>query len=231
LLLLAPNVGDPPIALVLAVAGVAVALPALVRLLPEGTLRARPGLPTTILLRGVLTFAFFGANAYLPLLLIDVRGTSATEAGLVLTSATLSWTTGSWIQANRNASWGPARLIRIGQAVVLVGLATTAVLLLPGVPVAVAVVTWGVTGLGMGLAYASLSLMVLRDAPEGETGNATAALQLSDVMGTALGTGLGSAFVALAIGTGSSVGVGIALAFAVSVAVAMGGLVLGRRLH
>jgi MFS family permease len=231
LLLMAPTIGDPPLAVALAVAGVVIALPAVVRLLPDGTLRARSGLPTTILLRGVLTFAFFGANAYLPLALIDVRGTSATEAGVVLTSATLSWTTGSWIQANRNAVWGAARLVRIGMAVLVVGLATTSVVLLPGVPVAVAVVTWGITGLGMGLNYSSLSLLVLRDAPEGETGNATAALQLSDVLGTTLGTGLGSALVAIAIGTGSTVGVGIALAFAVSVAVAAGGLALSRRLR
>jgi hypothetical protein len=99
------------------------------------------------------------------------------------------------------------------------------------VPVTIAVVTWGITGLGMGLCYASLSLMVLRDAPEGEAGNATAALQLSDVLGTTLGTGLGSALVAFAIGAGSSVGAGIALAFAVSVVATFGGLVLGRRLR
>jgi MFS family permease len=44
-------------------AGVAGGLPALRRLVPPGTLTARPGLPATILTRGLLTFAFFGADA------------------------------------------------------------------------------------------------------------------------------------------------------------------------
>jgi hypothetical protein len=129
------------------------------------------------------------------------------------------------------ATWGAPRLIRLGMVFVLAGTATTAAVLLPGVPVAVAMVTWAVTGLGMGLTYSSISLLVLRDAPEGEAGKATAAMQLSDVLGTALGAGLGSALVAVAIGAGSTVDVGIGLAFGVSVIAALGGLALGRRLR
>src|SRR5450755_758008 len=49
--------------LALIAAGLLVELPALRRLVPEGTLAARPGLPATILSRGMLTFAFFGADA------------------------------------------------------------------------------------------------------------------------------------------------------------------------
>ena len=46
----------------LVLAGAAVGLPALRRLLPPGALTARPGLPATILSRGLLTFTFFGAR-------------------------------------------------------------------------------------------------------------------------------------------------------------------------
>jgi hypothetical protein len=42
-------------------------LPALRRLVPAGTLTGRPGLPATIASRGLLTFAFFGADAYVTL--------------------------------------------------------------------------------------------------------------------------------------------------------------------
>src|SRR4029077_14704154 len=97
------------------------------------------GLPASILLRGVLTFAFFGADAYLPLALIGVRGTSAIEAGLVITVATLSWTAGSWIQANRNPVWGPARLVQLGFGVVFIGVGLSALILLPSVPIGVAI--------------------------------------------------------------------------------------------
>ena len=37
------------------------------RLTPAGTLRAVPGLPSAVLLRGFLTFAFFAADAYVAL--------------------------------------------------------------------------------------------------------------------------------------------------------------------
>ncbi len=69
------------------------------RLTPAGTLRAAPGLPAAVLLRGVLTFAFFAADAYVTLALQDWRGTSATESGVIVTAATLSWTAGAWVQA------------------------------------------------------------------------------------------------------------------------------------
>src|SRR6266566_2820240 len=57
----------------LVVAGGAVGFPALRRLVPAGTLTARRGLPATILSRGMLTFAFFGADAYVTLSITAVR--------------------------------------------------------------------------------------------------------------------------------------------------------------
>src|SRR6266545_1001501 len=66
--------GSPAVGVALAVAGVVLGLRALVRLLPAGTLRARPGLPVAVLSRGLLTFAFFGADTYVPLTITAVRG-------------------------------------------------------------------------------------------------------------------------------------------------------------
>src|SRR6516225_7618224 len=54
-------------------AGLAAGLPALRRLLPPGTLTAHAGLPATILSRGLLTFTFFGADAYVTLAVTAVR--------------------------------------------------------------------------------------------------------------------------------------------------------------
>ena len=48
---------------------------------------------------------------------------------------------------------------------------------------------FGVAGLGMGLAYSPLALIVLREAPPETQGAATSALSLTDSLGTALGTG------------------------------------------
>lgn len=70
---------------VLALALLALALPLLVatlpRLLPPGTLRASPGLPTAILMRGILAGSFFGAEAFVPLMLIEERGLATALAG------------------------------------------------------------------------------------------------------------------------------------------------------
>ncbi len=139
---------------------------------------------------------------------------------------------------------GSAGLVGAGFVTVLAGLAITALVLLPAAPLAIGIAGWGVTGLGMGLAYAPLTLAVLREAPPDQIGGASSALQLSDVLGTALGSGLGGALIALAAGpaatavagaTGPVVDVaamttGVALAFGAGAAAGLVGLTLSGRL-
>ena len=154
------------------------------------------GLPATILSRGLLTFAFFGADAYVTLTITTVRGHSTLMAGAVVTASTLAWTVGSWVQARLNDRWEGARLVRTGLVLILVGTAGMAWQLRPGVPVGEAFVAWSVAGFGMGLSYAPISLMMLRAAPPGREGWASASLNLADVLGIALGVGIGGAAVA-----------------------------------
>ena len=90
---------------------------ALRRLTPPGTLRAARGLPAAVLMRGIITFAFFAVDAYVALALVEWRGLSATAAGLSLTAATLTWTAGSWIQARLSTRYPPERFVRAGLAV------------------------------------------------------------------------------------------------------------------
>jgi MFS family permease len=109
--------------------GLAIGVPAFARLTPPGTLRAARGLPAAVLLRGILTFAFFCADAYVALALQEWRGTSAIVSGIALTAATLSWTSGAWIQARLIGRTGPRPLVRTGFLVVGSGiLAFSAVL-------------------------------------------------------------------------------------------------------
>jgi len=212
----------------LIVAGVAAGLPALRRLVPAGTLTARPGLPATILSRGLLTFAFFGADAYVTLAITAVRHRSPLVAGIAVTGATLGWTAGAWVQARLSETWEGRRFVRTGLVIVLAGIAGMVLVLRPGVPVPVGLAAWTVAGLGMGLAYAPLSLMMLRHAPPGREGRASASLNLADVLGTALGIGVGGA--AVAAGAGRNLPLGITAAFAVSAAVGVVALVVTRRL-
>jgi MFS family permease len=97
------------------------------------------------------------------------------------------------------------------------------------VPIIVAVVMWSVTGLAMGLSYSTPSLITLAEALPEEQGAATAALQLSDVLGTALGTGLGGALVVAGSPPGGLDWPGLAATFAASAIVAFAGLLLTAR--
>ena len=223
--------GQPVATLALVALGLALGLPALQALTPAGTLRLARGLPAAVLLRGVLTFAFFGVDAYVALALVDWRGLSATEAGISLTAATLSWTTGSWIQARRAQRYPPERFVQVGFLMVVVGLALFGIVLLPEVSPWVAIPTFGIAGLGMGLAYSPLTLIVLREAPPGEQGGASAALSLSDSLGTALGIGVTGALVAASVRSDGSAVVGLAAGFAVAIGVGVAGLALSGRLR
>jgi hypothetical protein len=112
---------------------------------------------------------------------------------------------------------------------VLAGIAGMLVLImLPAVPVAEGLAAWTVAGLGMGLAYAPLSLMMLQKARPGQEGQASASLNLADVLGTALGIGAGGAAVAAA--AGGSLRSGIMAAFVIPAAVGLAALAFTRRL-
>jgi MFS family permease len=231
LLLAGLTSGEPMLLVVLGIGGTILGLFALRRLTPGGTLRAARGLPATVLMRGVITFAFFAVDAYVALALVEWRGLSAAQAGIALTAATLSWTAGSWTQAKFSKRWPPERFVRAGVMVLVVGLASFAIVLVPSISPWVALPTFAVAGYAMGLAYSPLALIVLREAPTAEQGRASSAISLTDSLGTALGTGITGALVAASVrSTGNPAG-GLAVGFGVAVVVALLGVALSGRLH
>ena len=200
------------------------------RLLPAGTFSARPGLPAVILCRGLLTFGFFGADAYVTLTIATVRHHTPALAGVAVTGATLAWTAGAWLQSRMNTRWTVRRFVGLGVPIIAAGLAAMALVLLPTVPIAVGVAAWTVAGFGIGLSYAPISLAMLREAPEGREGWASASLSLADVLGTALGIGAGGAAIAAASAHGWPLSRGVAFAFAIAAAGLIGLAVASRRL-
>ena len=218
------------LAVALVCLGAVPAVWAFVRLVPAGTVRLEAGLPAAIAARGILTFAFFGGDAYVSLAVTDGHDAPTWIAGLALTGATLAWTTGAWVQQRLVLERGPRWLVQRGFAVIAVGVAVLALALRPGVPVGATVVAWTIAGLGMGLSYAPISVTVLGTAAPGQEGRASASLQLTDVLGVALGTGLGGVFVALGDGRGWATSSSLTIAFAMTLAVAVGGIVAAGRL-
>jgi MFS family permease len=212
------------------VLGLAVTGPTLRRLLPAGTFAARAGLPAVILCRGLLTFTFFGADAYVTLTITTVRHHSPALAGLAVTGATLAWTAGAWVQSRLNGRWEARRLVGWGLVIIVIGIAAMALVLLPATPVEVGLAAWTIAGFGIGLGYAPISLLMLRAAPAGREGWASASMSLADVLGTALGIGAGGAAVAAATAHGWPLRGGVAVAFAIAGAGAIALAVASRRL-
>lgn len=187
----------PVVAMAVAVGaiGAVVAARAFVRLVPAGTPRLAAGLPAVVGLRGVQTFTFFSIDAFVPYLFHDVRGTSLVTAGVAVTTATLLWTIGSWVQA-RVATTVPLRsLVASGFGLILVGSIATVLVARGWWPIPAALLGTAAAGLGMGLSYSPLSVSLLGLAPSGHEGSLSASLSLTDVLGIALGTGVAGAWV------------------------------------
>ncbi|MDQ1385753.1 MAG: hypothetical protein QOG65_3132 [Actinomycetota bacterium] len=206
---------------ILLVAGGIVGARAFTRLVPTGTLRLAPGLPAAVALRGLATFAFFGTDAYVSYTVTSVRHSSIALGGIALTAATLTWTTGSWVQERRVRRLGPQVFVRVGMFLIACGIGLMIAVAESVVPSPVAKHAWGVAGLGMGISYAPLSLVVLDEAAVGSEGAATAALQLCDTLGVALGTGVAGAILAAGATLEWTIGSALTLAFVLSAAVAL----------
>jgi len=218
------------VAPVLVVAGLVVGARAFLRLVPPGTARLARGLPAAVALRGLATFAFFGTDAYVSFTVTSVRHSSILLGGLALTAATLTWTGASWVQARFVRSIGPQQFVRVGLLVITNGIGLMIAVAQGWVPAALAVVAWGVAGFGMGLSYAPLSLVVLAEAAVGAEGTASAAIQLCDTLGVALGTGVSGAIVSAGATLAWKDGTALTLAFALCAVVAVATAVAAVRL-
>jgi MFS family permease len=223
--------GGVPVAVAvpLLLVGLPAAVLAFLRLVPPGTVRLAPGIPAAIAVKGILTFAFFGTDAYVSLAIKGVRHQPTWVAGASLTSATLAWTAAAWVQERWIHRVGPRRLVRLGLLLIAVGVVGE-LFALGALPIPLAVTVWGIGGFGMGLAYSPIAVVVLGLAAPGREGAASANVQLCDVLGVALGTGATGAFLAVAATEGWATRSALELAFAVTLGVALLGVMAARRL-
>ncbi|EFC80354.1 MFS transporter [Parafrankia sp. EUN1f] len=228
-LVLAGLTGRSAPGLALVAVGSVLAYQPLRTLLPAGTLRARPGIAAAVAARGLLTFAFFGTDTFVPLAITAARHEPTIVASAAVTAVTVTWTTGSWTQA-RLAGRVPGRvLIGTGLLAVSAGTAGFALVLVDAVALAVPIACWAVAGLGMGLAYSPIASLVLAETAPERHGTASSAVTLSDNLGTALGTGLGGAAVAASEAANGTPDLGLATVFGLTVIVAALGALVVRR--
>lgn len=220
------GVGWWPVLLVVAIAVTFAYGP---RLLPKGTWLGRRGLPSIIATRSLLSAGFFGAETYVPLSLVQHRGLSVSQAGLLLTSAAVSWSLGSILAANLKALESKMLRVRLGSICVLIGTASGALTLNDAVPVVVIAAIWSIGGLGMGMAASTLGVLLLDHSAAGEQGVNSAAMQTSDAVVQSLVLAIGS--VVFAIMLTSHAMTGYVLVFVLAAVTAATAVVVSTRLE
>lgn len=216
-----PAVGWPIALVCIAIIGLAVR-----PLFPVGTMSARPGLPSVILMRGLVAGAFLAAEAFVPKLLMDRFAFSPVIAGLALTTAALAWSLASFAQGRYGDRLGSTVIVAISAPLLLAGiLALLFVAVTDDLPWLV-VIGWGIAGGGMGLVYPRLTVLTLAYSTPANEGFNSSALSVSDSTGSAVAiavAGLASLSFPLA-------GSGFPAVFAVAAAVLVLSLIPGLRM-
>lgn len=168
------------------------------RLLPLGTFRLRRGIAAVVATRLLVNGVVITMESFLPLLLQRERGWDPGPAGLVLTVGSVTWAIGSWLQGRLTDPHARHRAAWVGGSLVALGTAVSSLVVLDAVPAAVAVVGWVFAGLGMGLVFPAMAVLALAVTPQESHGEVSAALQIADGAGAALGLALvGATFTAL----------------------------------
>ncbi|MET0673364.1 MAG: MFS transporter [Microbacterium pygmaeum] len=154
-------------------------------LLPQRTLLAARGLPSVVLMRALIAGALFGAEIYVPYLLIEDYGFSPTWAGLGLTAAALAWAAAAEVQGRVGERLGNVRITLIGIAQLLMAVTVAAATAAWHLPPAVLILGWMFAGSGMGLMYPRLTVLTLAYSTPQNQGFNSSALSISDSIGAA----------------------------------------------
>ncbi|KJL32021.1 MFS transporter [Microbacterium oxydans] len=170
----------------LAVAAAVLALVAVRPLLPRGTLRARRGLPSVILVRGLAAAAFFGTQVYIPYLLTERYAVSPTLAGLSLTGGALAWSVAATVQGRMGARLSSVTAVRVGTVLVLIGIGLALATAALRADAALIIAAWVVAGLGMGLMSPRTSALTLAMSTPETQGFNSSAMTVADSFGSAL---------------------------------------------
>jgi MFS family permease len=214
----------------LVVFGVGAGWPALRRLLPAGTLSARPGLAAVIACRTMATAAFLGVDSFVPLAAHKVHGVSALTQGFVIIGGAISWTIGqAWRSRHPGAS--PSAAARVGFLVMAVGALATWPVVFAGWPLWAAFLTWCIGGLGMGLLFTPTSLAAMSYASPGREGTVSSQVHLADALGFSLMGGFGGGLVSIADRTDWSISSALSVSMLTAAGLAVLGAIFAARAH
>jgi MFS family permease len=198
-------------------------------LFSRNTLLLRDQRSVAIAAFGALQAAFFGADAYVSLLLTAVHGQSLTLAGLCITLAVIGWTIGSSFQPRLLERIGTRTIVMIGAVLGIVALSVL-LAVAAGAPVGFAYAGWTTGGVGIGLSFSTLTLSALAGWPEGSEGTASSAALLAGQLGSVLGVFLCGLPITIAHQSSAPLSLALTWTFAIALAFACAMLALAPRL-
>lgn len=200
-----------PIAIlvIVTIAGLALIAPTLRRLVPAGTFTLMPMLPAAIATRSLAFGAFAITETYVVYSLKEFGGLTSSEAGILLTIGSLTWTLGSVLQARmdrRHGAGGRPQRMLFGACSMLVGcFAIVADVALSGdIHWPITMASWAFVGLGIGICVTTATSVAFQYTPKGQGGLVSSSFLLLDLFANAIGVGIGGFLLAFTLDRGWS---------------------------
>jgi MFS family permease len=214
----------------LGAAGLGAALEGLMHVLPPGTLRGRPGLPAILASGFFLNLGFYAAASFVPLTLVLVRGLSLVAVGIVVAANSITWTIGVFINTRLIDRYRRSVLVT-ASTLALAGCCAVFGSAVLGAPLVIPFVIWPVAGLAMGIAFNTLTLGAMDVAATGREGFAMSGRNLAANLGTAVGTGVAGAIVAVAQERSQGLNAGLFVTYGLAALAILVASLIGRRMQ
>lgn len=125
----------------------------LLRLLPAGTIRFRPGIPAALAWRASISVTFSSVAAFVPFMVTDVYQLRPGYAAISLSISGVMWAVGSNVaSSNVMSDRPPAQILAVSAACLAVGTTGIGILLIHENLLISGLALWAAAGFGMGLA-------------------------------------------------------------------------------
>lgn len=138
----------------------------------------------------IVSLGEFGLLFSFPLWIQNVLQRSAFQTGLILLPLALGSFFASGAGVTLVNKYGPLRVVQIGLALEVIGVGLAAALISPTLSVAIVCSVLFIYGMGVGLATAQLTSVVLADVPKDRSGQASGITSTMRQLGSALGIAL-----------------------------------------
>jgi MFS family permease len=163
------------------------------RVLPQGWLQLDNPLAVAVVFHGIIFFAFFGVETFIPLFLIEERQFSTLSTGLLFTGAACSWVLASFSQSYIDRYISHRRSMIIGNLTLLLVMVMVIQQLNPAANPIWMYVAWMIAGFGMGLMFNSAATAGMLATKPGQEGATATATGMAETLAIALASGAGGA--------------------------------------